>query len=60
MVMTGVGLLRRALSRLGPYAVIEIVLPGGTLIALLLYLHRRATHRSAIRQPRVATLGVHP
>ncbi len=52
-----VDLLRRALWRLGPYALIEIVLPGGTLIALLLYLRRRAAHRSAIRQPPVATLG---
>lgn len=31
-----------ALARsIGPYALIEILLPGGTLIALLLYLSRR-------------------
>ena len=30
-------LLRKA----GPYVAIEILLPGGTLIALLLYLYRR-------------------
>ncbi len=28
------------LKRAGPYVVLEIVLPGGTLFALLLYLHR--------------------
>ena len=30
----------RLLQRAGPYVVLEIVLPGGTLFALLLYLHR--------------------
>jgi hypothetical protein len=29
------------LRRLGPYAAIEILLPGGTLMALLLWLYRR-------------------
>ena len=33
----GLALLRSA----GPYAAIEILLPGGTLIALLLWLSRR-------------------
>ena len=43
MVMMTVKLLRRLLPRIGPYVVMEIVLPGGTLIALLVYLyHRRA------------------
>lgn len=32
------------LRQIGPYAAIEIVLPGGTLIALLLWLYRR--HRA--------------
>lgn len=26
----------------GPYLIIEMLLPGGTLVALLLFLHRRA------------------
>jgi hypothetical protein len=30
-----------ALKQFGPYAAIELVLPGGSLIALLLWLHRR-------------------
>lgn len=29
------------LKELAPYAAIELVLPGGSLIALLLWLHRR-------------------
>jgi hypothetical protein len=27
--------------KVGPYLVLEILLPGGTLLALLLFLHRR-------------------
>lgn len=34
-------LLRRLVQRAGPYVLVEIVLPGGTLIALALYLYRR-------------------
>jgi hypothetical protein len=30
------------LRELGPYAAIEILLPGGTLVALLLWLYRRS------------------
>ena len=30
----------RMLQKAGPYVVLEVVLPGGTLVALLLYLHR--------------------
>lgn len=36
--------LRRGLAglrELGPYAVAELVLPGGTVIAVLLWLYRR-------------------
>jgi hypothetical protein len=32
--------LRRAVQRFGPYLVVEILLPGGTLVALLLLLAR--------------------
>jgi len=32
--------LGRLVRRAGPYVVLEVVLPGGTLFALLLYLHR--------------------
>jgi hypothetical protein len=35
------------LRRLGPYAAIEILLPGGTLMALLLWLYRRSVYTRA-------------
>ena len=39
--MMGLERLRRWLRRIGPYVVMGIVLPGGPLVALLLYLYRR-------------------
>jgi hypothetical protein len=30
-----------ALRKLGPYALLELVMPGGTILALLLFLYRR-------------------
>jgi hypothetical protein len=41
IVMIGVEILRRALCRCGPYLFVELVLPGGTLLAVLMYLYRR-------------------
>jgi hypothetical protein len=38
--------LRRLLPRIGPYVLVELVLPGGTLLALLLYLYRRGVSAS--------------
>ena len=35
------GSVRRVGQRFGPYLLIELFMPGGTLLALLLYLHRR-------------------
>jgi hypothetical protein len=46
---------KRALALLrsvGPYVAIEILLPGGTLIALLLWLSRQGAFGSADRAPR--------
>jgi hypothetical protein len=43
IVMIGVEILRRALCRCGPYLFVELVMPGGTLLALLMYLYRRHT-----------------
>ena len=34
-------LLRRFGAKLGPYVLLEMLLPGGTLFALLLFLHQR-------------------
>jgi len=33
--------LRRIAARLGPYVLLELLLPGGTVLALLLFLHQR-------------------
>jgi len=33
------------LKELAPYAAIELVLPGGSLVAILLWLHRRSRVR---------------
>jgi len=41
LIMIGLGILRRWLLAIGPYALVEVVLPGGTLLALGLYLYRR-------------------
>ena len=63
--------IRALLRELGPYAAIELILPGGTLIALLIWLCRRHdVVRSVIRacagaitrvteSPRAAGLGFH-
>ena len=40
LVTTLLTALRRAVQRFGPYLVVEILLPGGTLVALLLLLYR--------------------
>ncbi len=42
--MDGMG---QALQRVGPYVLIEILLPGGTLIALLLLLYRHGPAKVA-------------
>ena len=41
------GALRRWAQAFGPYLMLEILLPGGTLLALLLYLYRRRMVRAA-------------
>ena len=40
-VLTCFEILRRWLLRFGPLLVVEIALPGGTLLAVALYLHQR-------------------
>lgn len=46
-IIFGLEIVRRALSRVGPYALVEILLPGGTLLALLFYVYRRARRAEA-------------
>ncbi len=41
IVMTWLGILRRLAQKAGPYLLLEILMPGGTLLALLLFLYRR-------------------
>jgi hypothetical protein len=41
LVVSRLGILRGLVQKLGPYLILEIVLPGGTLCALLLFLYRR-------------------
>jgi hypothetical protein len=48
IVMVGLEILRRALCRGGPYLFVEIVMPGGTLLALLIYLYRRRAMKNAV------------
>ena len=43
-----VGLLREFVQKLGPYVMLEILLPGGTLVALLLFLYRRRKAAGAL------------
>jgi len=40
IINPGWQLLRRAAKAVGPYMLLELLLPGGTLFALLLYLYR--------------------
>ena len=42
IVMSRLGMLRRLGQELGPYLMLEILLPGGTVLALLLFLYRRS------------------
>ena len=41
IAILAVEVLRRMLQKAGPYLMVEILLPGGTLLALALLLYRR-------------------
>ena len=41
IAVTILGILRPVAQKLGPYLLLEILLPGGTLMALLLFLYQR-------------------
>ena len=50
---TGASLLERGMAllrALGPYAALELLLPGGSLLALLLWLYRQRS--GSLRAPR--------
>ena len=48
--------LYRLLKKAGPYVVLEIVLPGGTIFALLLYLYRTGQLRQLADLPYMTRL----
>ena len=54
----GILALGQALQRAGPYVLIEIVLPGGTLLALLLLLYRLGPARVSAEARRVGAAAV--
>jgi hypothetical protein len=41
IVISWLDILRKVGQKTGPYLMLEILLPGGTLLALLLFLYRR-------------------
>jgi hypothetical protein len=49
--MNALALIKKLLKELGPYAAIEILLPGGTLIAVALWLYRSYRKRKAAGVP---------
>jgi hypothetical protein len=46
-----------ALRELGPYAAIELVLPGGSLLALILWLYRRHRRYTSTRRELTTSAG---
>lgn len=48
LILNRFRLLGLAAQQLGPYLIVELLLPGGTLIALALYLYRRC-REAAVR-----------
>jgi hypothetical protein len=55
IVLMGLEILRRAGRKLGPYLLLEILMPGGTLLALLLFLYRRHRLPAGTNAPRTAS-----
>jgi hypothetical protein len=53
-VLSFLGILRRFGQNAGPYLMLEILLPGGTLLALLLFLYRHVRLDTGIDAPRTA------
>ena len=49
-IINGWAILRRAIVELGPYLMLELLLPGGTLLALTLFLCRRRLGESAVSE----------
>ena len=58
IVVRTVSLLRAWARKLGPYVMLEILLPGGTLFALLLLLYQRRSRVDAFGARRSAMPAV--
>ncbi len=56
-IVRGMQSAQRLVREAGPYVLIELVLPGGTLIALVLYLYRKG-HLRSLDDVRAAGKGV--
>jgi hypothetical protein len=54
------GTLRRFGQKLGPYLMVEILLPGGSLIALMLFLYQRRKAGVARTAPQAAPARMRP
>jgi len=52
IVMSGLGTIGRLGKKVGPYLLLEILMPGGTLLALLLALYRQREAAGRIQWPR--------
>ena len=59
-VLRSVGVTWELARRLGPYVMLEILLPGGTLLALLLFLYgrRQSAGATGARRNALATRAV--
>ena len=55
IVSIGLEILQRAGRKLGPYLLLEILLPGGTFLALLLFLYRRNRLPAGTNAPRATS-----
>ena len=56
IVLMGLEILHRAGRKLGPYLLLEILMPGGTFLALLLFLYRRNRLPARTNAPRTGYL----
>jgi hypothetical protein len=63
-IKSGLQTVRRLAQRLGPYVLLEILLPGGTLVALALFVYRNRTLPEGdlerlvfVLKPRLATFA---
>lgn len=57
--MSSLGMLRQFVYKLGPYLMLEALLPGGTLLALLLFLYqgRKLSTRGDAHGPALGVNG---